>query len=71
MSNVKATVTDLSGMGSPGGKLMALVAVSLDDSEDDSHLALCQASAETLAISYVWSHGQGGTHEEGFGFNRC
>ncbi len=46
-------------------------AVTLDYSADDRHLAYCQASAKTLAISHVWSHGQGGRPEEGHGFNRC
>lgn len=46
-------------------------AVTLNDSADDRHLAYCQASAKTLAISHVWSHGQGGRPEEGSGFNRC
>ena len=46
-------------------------AVTLEDSADDGYLAYCQASAKTLAISHVWSHGQGGRPEEGYGFNRC
>ena len=46
-------------------------AVTLEDSGDNRHLAYCQASAKTLAISHVWSHGQGGRPEEGYGFNRC
>lgn len=46
-------------------------AVTLNASADDRHVAYCQASAKTLAISHVWSHGQGGRPEEVSGFNRC
>lgn len=46
-------------------------AVTLDDNADSRQLVYCQASAKTLAISHVWSHGQGGRPEEGYGFNRC
>lgn len=40
--------------------------------ETDSHggkLKYCEANEKTLAISHVWSHGQGGRPETGF--NRC
>ena len=46
-------------------------AVSLENvSESKDHLSYCAASAETLAISHVWSHGQGGKPEKGHGSNR-
>ena len=46
-------------------------AVMLVDSPIQTRLTYCQASDQTLAISHVWSHGQGGRPEEGHGFNRC
>lgn len=33
--------------------------------EDDKDLSYCRASSNTMAISHVWSHGQGGRPEEG------
>ncbi|KAL6712940.1 hypothetical protein ACLMJK_009495 [Lecanora helva] len=36
-----------------------------------SQLTYCEASNQTLAISHVWSHGQGGRPEEGHGMNAC
>ncbi|KAL9044841.1 MAG: hypothetical protein Q9214_002051 [Letrouitia sp. 1 TL-2023] len=45
-------------------------AVSLEgDHRDDALIKYCPASPSTLAISHVWSHGQGGRPE--VGFNRC
>lgn len=35
----------------------------------DNHLNYCQASSNTMAISHVWSHGQGGRPEDGI--NLC
>lgn len=46
-------------------------AVALDESIDQDQLTYCQASDRTLAISHVWSHGQGGRPEEGHGLNHC
>lgn len=46
-------------------------AVALEDSDGQNQLRYCQASDRTLAISHVWSHGQGGRPEEGHGLNRC
>lgn len=46
-------------------------AVELVDSPTETRLTYCQASDQTLAISYVWSHGQGGRPEVGYGFNKC
>ena len=46
-------------------------AVTLDISDSRKELIYCQASANTLAISHVWSHGQGGRPEAGYGFNHC
>ncbi|KAJ0414712.1 hypothetical protein BJY00DRAFT_294599 [Aspergillus carlsbadensis] len=40
-------------------------AVSLDET-DDELIRYCPLSGETLAISHVWSHGQGGRPETGF-----
>jgi hypothetical protein len=46
-------------------------AVSLVEHASDQ-LKYCPASQNTLAISHVWSHGQGGRPEPGgTGFNRC
>lgn len=36
---------------------------------EDYHLKYCSASERTMAISHVWSHGQGGRPHEGV--NRC
>jgi hypothetical protein len=44
-------------------------AVSLSTRSSSGHLSYCEASASTLAISHVWSHGQGGRPEEGM--NLC
>lgn len=46
-------------------------AVALDTSDSYKKLFYRQASADTLAISHVWSHGQGGRPEPGHGFNHC
>lgn len=46
-------------------------AVALDTSDPTKELTYCQASVNTLAISHVWSHGQGGRPEAGHGFNHC
>ncbi|MCJ1454181.1 hypothetical protein MMC28_004532 [Mycoblastus sanguinarius] len=47
-------------------------AVSIDEKfRAKNTLEYCEASDETLAISHVWSHGQGGRPEEPNGFNRC
>ncbi len=40
------------------------------DSTDDRQLRYCEASNKTLAISHVWSHGQGGRPDT-TGFNAC
>jgi hypothetical protein len=49
-------------------------AVSLD-ANNESSLYYCAASQRTMAISHVWSHGQGGRPEplehHGTGFNSC
>ncbi|CAG8956645.1 hypothetical protein HYFRA_00011956 [Hymenoscyphus fraxineus] len=46
-------------------------AISIDES-GTSHLRYTTASEKTLAISHVWSHGQGGRPEaETTGFNTC
>lgn len=48
-------------------------AVSLDPA-DDGFLKYCRASIDTMAISHVWSHGQGGRPEKAegsTGFNSC
>ena len=37
--------------------------------EDDDFLSYCKASSSTMAISHVWSHGQGGRPEDGI--NLC
>lgn len=45
-------------------------AVSLDEQPTDNQLVYCLASETTLAISHVWSHGQGGRPENsGTGLN--
>ncbi|MCJ1425988.1 hypothetical protein MMC29_003889 [Sticta canariensis] len=45
-------------------------AVSIDDTTGlETKIKYCEASAKSLAISHVWSHGQGGRPEDGF--NRC
>jgi hypothetical protein len=47
-------------------------AVALEEQLPDNLLRYCQASTTTLAVSHVWSHGQGGrpeTHETGL--NSC
>ena len=46
-------------------------AVELVDSHTQTRLTYCQASSQTLAITHVWSHGQGGRPEAGHGFNKC
>ncbi|KAL8941143.1 MAG: hypothetical protein Q9216_002408 [Gyalolechia sp. 2 TL-2023] len=46
-------------------------AVAINNSNDHDQLKYCQASDRTLAVSHVWSHGQGGRPEEGHGLNRC
>lgn len=46
-------------------------AVALGKSDSREELTYCQASANTLAVSHVWSHGQGGRPEAGYGFNYC
>ena len=46
-------------------------AVALGTSDSRKELIYRQASANTLAISHVWSHGQGGRPEAGHGFNDC
>ena len=45
-------------------------AVKLLDQCPQSRLTYIQASEQTLAISHVWSHGQGGRPEE-YGLNAC
>lgn len=46
-------------------------AVALDNRALQKNLTYCRASDQTLAISHVWSHGQGGRPEVGYGLNRC
>lgn len=47
-------------------------AVSLIENLPKNLLQYCQASDKTLAISHVWSHGQGGRPElNGTGLNHC
>lgn len=46
-------------------------AVALDISDTSKKLIYREASADTLAISHVWSHGQGGRPEAGHGLNHC
>ena len=46
-------------------------AVALETPDSRKDLIYRQASASTLAISHVWSHGQGGRPEAGHGFNNC
>ena len=45
------------------------MAVSLKQTHTNGPLRYCAASDRTLAISHVWSHGQGGRPEDGI--NRC
>lgn len=40
-------------------------AVSLEET-DERHIRYCPVSTETMAVSHVWSHGQGGRPETGF-----
>ncbi|KAL4777966.1 hypothetical protein BJX76DRAFT_367005 [Aspergillus varians] len=40
-------------------------AISLEGT-DEKHLRYCSVSGETMAVSHVWSHGQGGRPEPGF-----
>lgn len=47
-------------------------AVYIDERPRDGLLKYCAASRDTLAISHVWSHGQGGRPEiDGTGLNDC
>lgn len=47
-------------------------AVSISDSNTlERKIKYCEASEKTLAISHVWSHGQGGRPEKSYGFNHC
>ena len=47
-------------------------AVCIDEGPADDRLKYCAASRDTLAISHVWSHGQGGRPEtDGTGLNDC
>ena len=46
-------------------------AVELVEDPPEGKLTYCEASGATLAISHVWSHGQGGRPELGHGFNHC
>lgn len=46
-------------------------AVALEISDSRRKMIYREASADTLAISHVWSHGQGGRPEAGYGFNYC
>ena len=46
-------------------------AVALEIDNSHNKLIYCRASADTLAISHVSSHGQGGRPEAGHGFNQC
>lgn len=46
-------------------------AVAFEISQARKILIYRQASADTLAVSHVWSHGQGGRPEAGRGFNPC
>ncbi|ERF68612.1 hypothetical protein EPUS_07173 [Endocarpon pusillum Z07020] len=47
-------------------------AVCIDDDPADNRLKYCAASRDTLTISHVWSHGQGGRPEiNGTGLNDC
>jgi len=47
-------------------------AVCPNDNQYTGQLEYCSASTYTLAISHVWSHGQGGRPEtNGTGFNAC
>lgn len=42
-------------------------AVSLEET-DERHIRYCPVTMETMAVSHVWSHGQGGRPETGFNF---
>lgn len=44
-------------------------AVVISDPDTVTHIGYRQATTQTMAISHVWSHGQGGRPEEGI--NRC
>lgn len=47
-------------------------AVSINDGTGfETKITYCEASTNTLAVSHVWSHGQGGRPEGPHGFNRC
>ena len=46
-------------------------AVELVDDPPQGQLTYCKASGETLAVSHVSSHGQGGRPKVGHGFNHC
>ncbi|KAF2102699.1 hypothetical protein NA57DRAFT_71686 [Rhizodiscina lignyota] len=47
-------------------------AVCIEEFPAGDRLAYCSASRQTLAISHVWSHGQGGRPEtNGTGLNNC
>ena len=47
-------------------------AVSIDGSTGfETKIQYCEASNMTLAVSHVWSYGQGGRPEEPHGFNHC
>lgn len=47
-------------------------AVSINDGTGfETKITYCEASKNTLAVSHVWSHGQGGRPEGPHGFNRC
>lgn len=47
-------------------------AVCIDENSENNCLRYCAASRETMAISHVWSHGQGGRPEiDGTGLNEC
>ena len=49
----------------------AAVAVALENDSASQRLSYRPASPNTLAISHVWSHGQGGRPEPGHGLNAC
>lgn len=42
-------------------------AVSLEET-DEKYIRYCPVTTETMAVSHVWSHGQGGRPESGFNF---
>lgn len=50
-------------MSIPGARAVCL------DTTDEKSIRYCAVSSETMAISHVWSHGQGGRPE--WGFNHC